>query len=37
VLGARPLDEVAAQAFLQALASAEAKQAYAAAGFEVAK
>ena len=37
VLGARPQDEVAAQAFLQALASAEAKQAYAAAGFEVEK
>lgn len=37
VLGARPLDEVAAQAFLQVLASAEAKQAYVAAGFEVEK
>lgn len=37
VLGARPQDEVAAQAFLQALASAEAKQAYAAAGFAVEK
>jgi molybdate transport system substrate-binding protein len=35
VLGARPLDEVAAHAFLQALAGAGAKQAYAAAGFEV--
>jgi molybdate transport system substrate-binding protein len=37
VLGARPRDEAAAQAFLQALASAEARQAYAAAGFEVEK
>ena len=37
VLGARPEDEVAAQAFLQVLASAEAKQAYIAAGFEVEK
>ena len=37
VLGARPQDEVAAQAFLQALAGAEAKQAYVAAGFEVEK
>jgi molybdate transport system substrate-binding protein len=37
VLGARPQDEVAAQAFLRALASAEAKQAYVAAGFEVEK
>jgi molybdate transport system substrate-binding protein len=37
VLSARPLDEVASQAFLQALASAGAKQAYAAAGFEVEK
>ena len=37
VLGTHPLDEVAAQAFLQVLASAEAKQAYAAAGFEVEK
>ena len=37
VLGAHPQDEVAAQAFLQALASAEAKQAYVAAGFEVEK
>lgn len=36
-LGARPRDEVAAHAFLQALASAEAKQAYVAAGFEVEK
>jgi molybdate transport system substrate-binding protein len=35
VLGSRPRDEVAAQAFLRALAGAEAKQAYAAAGFEV--
>jgi molybdate transport system substrate-binding protein len=35
VLSARPQDEVAAQAFLEALASAEAKQAYVAAGFEV--
>jgi molybdate transport system substrate-binding protein len=37
VLGAHPVDEAAAQAFLQDLASVEAKQAYAAAGFEVAK
>jgi molybdate transport system substrate-binding protein len=37
VLGTHPLDEVAAQSFLQVLASAEAKQAYAAAGFEVEK
>jgi molybdate transport system substrate-binding protein len=37
VLGAHPQDEVAAQAFLQALGSAEAKQAYVAAGFEVEK
>jgi molybdate transport system substrate-binding protein len=37
VLGARPQDEVAAQAFLQALAGAEAKQAYVTAGFEVEK
>jgi molybdate transport system substrate-binding protein len=37
VLSARHLDEVASQAFLQALASANAKQAYAAAGFEVEK
>ena len=37
VLGAHPSDEVASQAFLQALASAGAKQAYAAAGFEVEK
>jgi len=36
-LGAHPQDEVAAQAFLRALASAEAKQAYVAAGFEVEK
>jgi molybdate transport system substrate-binding protein len=35
VLSAHPQDEVAAQAFLRALASAEAKQAYVAAGFEV--
>ena len=34
-LGARPLDEVPSQAFLQALASADAKQAFAAAGFGV--
>jgi molybdate transport system substrate-binding protein len=37
VLGARPHNEVAAQAFLQALVSAEARQAYGAAGFEVEK
>jgi len=37
VLSARPLDEVASQAFLQALASADAKRAYAAAGFGVEK
>jgi molybdate transport system substrate-binding protein len=37
VLGARPQDEVAAQAFLEALASAQAKQAYVAGGFEVEK
>jgi molybdate transport system substrate-binding protein len=37
VLSAHPSDEVASQAFLQALASANAKQAYAAAGFEVEK
>lgn len=37
VLGAHPVDEPAAQAFLQALASPEAKRAYAAAGFEVEK
>lgn len=36
-LGAHPLDETAAQAFLQTLAGAEAKQAYAATGFEVEK
>jgi molybdate transport system substrate-binding protein len=36
-LSARPQDEVEAQAFLHALASAEAKQAYVAAGFEVEK
>jgi molybdate transport system substrate-binding protein len=35
--GAHPVDEPAAQAFLQALASIEAKRAYAAAGFEVDK
>jgi len=34
VLGARPVDEAAATAFLQMLAGPEAKQAYAAAGFE---
>jgi molybdate transport system substrate-binding protein len=33
--GARPLDEVPSQAFLQALAGADAKQAFAAAGFGV--
>jgi molybdate transport system substrate-binding protein len=37
VLGVRPQDEVAAAAFLQALTSAEAKQAYVTAGFEVEK
>ena len=37
VLSAHPLDEVASQAFLQALASADAKRAYAAAGFGVEK
>jgi molybdate transport system substrate-binding protein len=37
VLSARPKDEVAAEAFLRALASVEAKQAYVAAGFEVEK
>jgi molybdate transport system substrate-binding protein len=37
VLSAHPSDKVASQAFLQALASANAKQAYAAAGFEVEK
>jgi ABC-type molybdate transport system substrate-binding protein len=37
VLSAHPSDEVATQAFLQALASADAKQAYAAAGFGVDK
>jgi hypothetical protein len=36
-LGAHPVDEPAAQALIQALASAEAKHAYAAAGFEVEK
>jgi molybdate transport system substrate-binding protein len=35
VLGAHPSDETASQAFLRALASIEAKQAYVAAGFEV--
>jgi molybdate transport system substrate-binding protein len=34
-LGAHPRDEAAAQAFVQALAGAEARQAYAAHGFEV--
>ena len=37
VLSAHPSDELASQAFLQALASASAKQAYAAAGFMVDK
>jgi molybdate transport system substrate-binding protein len=37
VLGARPVDETAARAFLQALAGAEARKAYAAAGFEIEK
>jgi molybdate transport system substrate-binding protein len=37
VLSAHPLDEVASRAFLRALASADAKQAYAAAGFGVEK
>jgi extracellular solute-binding protein len=37
VLSAHPSDEVASQEFLQALASADATQAYAAAGFEVEK
>ena len=37
VLSAHPLDEVASQAFLLALAGAEARQAYVAAGFEVEK
>jgi molybdate transport system substrate-binding protein len=36
-LGAQPGDEPAAKAFLQALVSADAKRAYAAAGFEVDK
>ena len=36
-LGAYPVDEPAAQAFLQALASVDAKRAYAAARFEVDK
>ena len=34
-LGAHPQDEAAAQAFLQELASTEAKKAYVAIGFEV--
>jgi hypothetical protein len=37
VLSASPVDEVASRAFLQALASPDAKQAYAAAGFVVDK
>jgi molybdate transport system substrate-binding protein len=37
VLGARPVDDAAATAFLQVLASPEAKQAYAAVGFELEK
>jgi molybdate transport system substrate-binding protein len=37
VLGVSPGNEAAAQAFLQALTGAEAKQAYVAAGFEVEK
>jgi molybdate transport system substrate-binding protein len=37
VLSTHPSDEVASQAFLRALASADAKQAYAAAGFDVEK
>jgi molybdate transport system substrate-binding protein len=37
VLSVHPHDEVAAQAFLRALASAQAKQAYVAAGFEIEK
>jgi molybdate transport system substrate-binding protein len=37
VLGARPVDDAAATAFMQLLASPEAKHAYAAAGFEVEK
>jgi molybdate transport system substrate-binding protein len=37
VLGAHPQDAVLAQAFLDALASAEAKQAYVATGFDVPK
>jgi molybdate transport system substrate-binding protein len=37
VLSARPQDEVAAEAFLEALTGAEAKRAYIAAGFEVEK
>ena len=36
-LGAHPRDEAAAQAFVQALAGADAKRAYVAAGFEVEK
>jgi len=35
VLGAIPNDEAAAEAFLRALGTPEAKQAYAKAGFEV--
>jgi len=34
VLGARPVDDAVAMAFLQMLAGPEAKHAYAAAGFE---
>jgi molybdate transport system substrate-binding protein len=37
VLGSRPQNEAVAQAFLQELAGAEAKQAYVVAGFEVEK
>jgi molybdate transport system substrate-binding protein len=35
VLGSSPRDEAAAEAFLRALGTREAKQAYAKAGFEV--
>ena len=35
VLGSSPRDEAAAEAFLRALGTPEAKQAYAKAGFEV--
>jgi ABC-type molybdate transport system substrate-binding protein len=35
VLGSTPMDEPAAEAFLQALGTPEAKEAYAKAGFEV--